>query len=277
MMSKKLYAVAVIGLVLGAVVFTIVRANSEEPETPFMNFLFRGGSQLGVQVREVRSDDVARLRLPAERGAVIEKVLPNTPASEAGLAEEDVIVEFDGEMIHSAAQLRRLIAETPAGRSVNFTVVRGGQRKSFSVKMREGSRHVFARTPGDELRIEPRIELDGLPNIVRSMVRTPARLGVQVQSLTDQLADFLRVPGKSGVLVASVSEGSPAQKAGLKAGDVIVSVNGKAVNEPQDLQQELRGDATSVQIEFYRNGQKQSQQVNLEPARTRQRGEGIRM
>ncbi|HEY2934775.1 MAG TPA: PDZ domain-containing protein [Acidobacteriota bacterium] len=280
MMTKKVWLTTLFGGVLVVGMVTFLRANSQEPEQrdePFMNFFFQGGAQLGVQVREVRSDDVSRLKLPAERGAVIDKVLPNTPASEAGLQEQDVVVEFDGEMIHSAAQLRRLIRETPAGRGVNLTVVRGGQRKSVSVKLREDSRHVFAGTPGREFRFEPRIELNGMPNIINSMVRPPARLGVQVQNLTEQLAEFLKVPGKTGVLVAGVTENSAAQKAGLRAGDVIVSVNGKAVNETQDLQEALRRDVTSAQIEFYRNGQKQSAQVNLEPPRARQRGEGIRM
>jgi serine protease Do len=245
-----------------------------------MLFAGREGGFLGLQLRDVRQEDVAGLRLPAERGAVVEKVVPESPAAEAGLKERDVIVEFDGEMIHSAAQLTRLVRETPVGRGVNLAVLRDGQRKSFTVKPREQkeSRALMRKFPDGPMNIEPWVNLDRMPRVITSIIGQSGRLGIQGQTLTEQLAEYLKVPQKSGVLIASVSEGSPAQKAGLKAGDVIVAANGKPIAETQQLQDVLRDrNQTSVRLDCIRNGQKLSFTVTLESTEKKQRGDGIRL
>lgn len=240
----------------------------------------RDGGFLGVQLREVRHDDVAALKLPAERGAVVEKIIPESPAAEAGLKESDVIVEFDGETIHSAAQLTRLVRETPVARSVNVAVLRDGQRKPFTIKLKErkGARALARPFPDGVPGIEPWLDLDRMPRVITSIVGQPGRLGVQVQNLTEQLAEYFKVAQKSGVLIASVTEGSPAQKAGLKAGDVIVAANGKSIADTRDLQEILRDRSqTSVKLDCVRNGQKMSFSVTLEASEKKPRGEGIRL
>jgi serine protease Do len=245
--------------------------------------VFFGGAQggyLGMQLREVRSEDVASLKLPAERGAVVEKVVADGPAAKGGLKENDVIVEFDGENIHSAVQLTRLVRETPVGRDVKITVLRDGQRTPLTVKLteRKGSRALAGRFPEIPFKIEPRIEIDRMPRVIGPLVvGQPARLGIQVQNLTEQLAEYFKVPGKTGVLVASVSPGGPAEKAGLKAGDVITGANGKTVAETHNLTEVLRDRSqNSVKLDCIRQGQKISITVNLQPAENK-RGEGIRL
>lgn len=238
------------------------------------------GGYLGIDLRDVRREDVSTLKLSAERGAVIGEVLAASPAAEAGLKENDVIVEFDGEIVHSAAQLRRLVRETPVGRSVNLVVVREGQHKSFAIKLgeRKESRAFTGVLPNEAFKFEPQFDFGRMPSVITSLIRQPVRLGVQVQNLTEQLADYLKVPGKSGVLIASVNEGSAAQKAGLKAGDVIVGANGKSIQDTKDLSEILREEQTaSLKLDCIRSGQKLSVTVALEPSDKRPRGEGIRM
>ncbi len=280
MKKSSVVTLAAVGiLVLGIV---ILAAPQRARDGDAFSFLItdREGGFLGVQLREVRHDDVAAWKLPAERGAVVEKIIPESPAAEAGLKESDVIVEFDGETIHSAAQLTRLVSETPVGRSVNVVVLRDGQRKAFTVKLkqRKGTRALARRFPDGAPGIEPWLDLDRMPRVISSIVGQPGRLGVQVQNLTEQLAEYFKVAQKSGVLIASVTDGSPAQKAGLKAGDVIVAANGKSIGDARDLQEILQDRSlTSVKLDCVRNGQKISFTVTLEASEKKPKGEGIRL
>lgn len=216
-----------------------------------------GGASLGISLEEVSADDVSRLRLTEERGARVRKVEDDSPAAAAGLQEDDVILGFQGDPVHSAAQLSRLVRETPGGRKVTLEVSRGGSRQKLTATLRDGGRVV---TPGDfnfDFDIPlPAIEIrpPRPPRAPRSP-RPPAdelrelrdfrelwggrrgRLGLTYLDLTDQLAGYFKVDG--GLLVTSVNEGSPAADAGIKAGDVIVRANGKAVGSADDLREEL--------------------------------------
>jgi len=164
-----------------------------------------------------------------------------------------VVVEFDGERVRSAAQFSRLVRETAEGQTVKMTIMRGGQKQTFEVTP---DRTMTSRLEIDEDRLHRDIErglrgLDRLPSFNfngrpfdwddRGMPsRTPrGRLGVQLDLLTPQLAEYFGAKD-GGVLVSGVTPGSPAEKAGLKAGDVIVSVNGQPVQDVGDLRSELR-------------------------------------
>jgi serine protease Do len=215
-----------------------------------------GGSRIGVAVRDVDQADVTREKLAAQAGAVVEEVRSDSAAAKAGLKSGDVIVAFDGERVRSARQLERLVAETPAGRTVKASVQRAGAKVDVDIT---------PETPANALRGPFKWESDALadlgPRIERDVKRRmPAtefhgeefprgeafrffgapgrgRLGVQVQGLTDQLATYFGA--KAGVLVSDVDEDSPAARAGVKAGDVITEVNGRAVSDAGDLRQEV--------------------------------------
>ena len=165
-------------------------------------------------------------------------------------------MEFDGERVRSARQFTRLVQETADGRTVKMAILRNGQRQvvdatpeaqSFSWTMDfDGDR--IRRDVERSLRNLPEIRafrmnpdfdfrLDGMPEIAG---RSRTRLGVSVQSLSPQLADYFGVKD-GGALVASVTPGSAAEKAGLKAGDVITSVNGDRVRDADDLTHEISG------------------------------------
>ncbi|MBI4456003.1 MAG: PDZ domain-containing protein [Acidobacteria bacterium] len=224
-----------------------------------------GGGYLGIHLRDVRSNDVSNLKLPSEDGVVVEKVLSGSPAAEAGLQQNDVIVEFNNERIHSAVQLRRLVWETLPGRSVLLAAIREGRRKSFNVKMVEGPRQFLPGIPEGAFEFELPFGLGWMRRFTPPASQS-VRLGVQVQDLTEQLAEYFRVPGKSGVLVTSVNEGSPAKKAGLRAGDVITAANSKAVTRTQDLSGILREERLrTLKLECIRGGQRLTIDVAVEP------------
>jgi serine protease Do len=204
-------------------------------------------SMIGVRLSEVTAETVKTLKLPKAEGAVVESVNPNSPAATAGVREQDVVIQFDGERVRSARHLSRLVAETPAGREVMFSVMRDGKRTDLRIAPTASDTGRFDPRVGgvidsDEIREqvenatrEIRRSLPDVMDGVREGMSTSnrAQLGVNVQPVSGDLAGYFGV--KSGVLVANVSPDSPAAKAGLKAGDVITAVNGKAIATAREL------------------------------------------
>ena len=229
------------------------------------------GSQIGVMVSDPDGQGATGVR--------IDGVDEDSPAAKAGVKEGDVVVEFDGERVRSARQLTRLVQETPEGRTVKMTVTRGDTRQTFDVTPEASSATWSFRLNEPELRAEierglrgfrappdrggPMFDFryDGIPGIVAPR----GRLGVQVETLSDQLAEYFGVKG-GGVLVSSVTADSPAQKAGLKAGDVITAVNGTAVRDAGELVEELRGtgDGREVRLDVVRDKKSTTVTATLE-------------
>lgn len=214
------------------------------------------GSWIGVSVRDVVADDVSKMKLQGPAGVVVEEVTGESPAETAGLKAGDVIVEFDGERVRSTRQFTRLVQETPSGRKVQASVLREGQRVPLSIEPQafgkgqyfDGEFPPFAKNwfmppvpPAPPApAAPPAAPAPPVPPAFRGFFdfdeligRGSGRLGVSVSDLQPQLADYFGV--KDGVLVTSVTSDSPASKAGLKAGDVITTLNGSSVSSPSDL------------------------------------------
>lgn len=237
------------------------------------------GVEIGVSVRDVGPND------KVQGGAVVEYVRDDSPAARAGIKEGDVIVEFDGERVRSARQLSRLVDETPADRTVKAAVMRDGARVDVQVTPAESS--AMAWFDGDRMRFERRIFPYGGKRLdapgftfepdwdIRRGDGTfdvfihpegRGRLGVNIEPLTPQLAEYFGT--KSGVLVSSVREDSPAARAGLHAGDVITAVGGKTVDDADDLIDAVRkaDDGTSLKIDYVRDKKSATATATLERA-----------
>ena len=207
--------------------------------------IFEGpGSRIGVTARELDAADLQRLKVTG--GVLLDSVTPDGPAAKAGMRGQDVIVEFDGERVRSVRQFTRLVRETPSSRSVQAVVMRDGKRTELSV------------TPAEAESVDVTIDADRIRRQVEEMTRMrpfegfefpfmwPTRLGVTVHELTPELAAYFGASG--GVLVASVTADSPASKSGIKAGDVITSVDGRDVRSAADLTRELRNRTGNVDV-----------------------------
>lgn len=222
------------------------------------------GAYMGITMEDVTADSVAKCKLSSETGVIVRSVEKGSPAEAAHLQENDVILEYAGIPVFSMAELTRLVQETPVDRTVNLVVSRDGKKINLTVKIAQRKGAALADrftviTPNDVLR---RFEFNPpggglfqftLPN-GRSRTlsfATPSRpqLGVTVEAVTEQMAEFLGVPGKKGVLVTSVTAGTPAASV-LRAGDVILSIDGKAVADPQDLTQALSSKAQGAKVEL---------------------------
>lgn len=249
-----------------------------------------GGSWLGVSLADTDAD---------RRGAKVRSVEDGSPAEKAGIRGGDVIVRFDGETVRSASQLARLVRETPAGRTVAIEVTRDGGTQKLSATLAEGSERTRALTldlPDLDIEVPPvpsppHAPLppgphvfswrgdDGRDLVFRMFGGGPRKLGIEYMEMGEQLAAYFKLGDRQGVLVTSVEADGPAGKAGMKAGDVVLKFDGKAIGDGSDLREavsEAEGGA-EVTITVQRDGRPMDLRVTLakpEP-RVRRRSVGI--
>src|SRR5262245_10688570 len=222
---------------------------------------FMGGSYLGIEMENVTAENMASYKLNAELGVIVRTVEKGSPAEAANLQEKDVILQYAGMPVFSTMQLARLVQETPEGRRVNLVISRDGKKLDLNVKLgkREGPLSMGERPEFDNDRgwgfagpggrsfgfevPEGRLPFGfSIPpgrdeEIIR---RDRPRLGVTLQSLTDQMGEYLGVPDRRGALVTSVAEGSAAAAANIKAGDVIIKAGERVIADPDDLLRAIR-------------------------------------
>ena len=256
---------------------------SEEP----MVQVFGGGGHIGVTIRDADKADMEREKLADQSGAVIEEVRSGSPADKAGLKAGDVVIEYDGEKVRSARQLTRLVQETPEGRTVKAAAIRAGKRIDVELTPDAGWRGYTGDRLGRDLeslsrdlrmKIEPELErlrdfrVEPFAFEFGGRIQT-GRLGITAQDLTPQLADYFGV--KDGVLVTSVTDGSIAAKAGLKAGDVITAIDGAAVDSVSDVRRRVErldeGKEFSIAISRDRKAMTLNGKLDDERVRVRRR------
>ena len=238
-----------------------------------------GSGWLGVETHEVTADKAKELKLAAERGVVLGRIVPDSPAAKAGLKENDVVTEINGQRVEGAAQFRRMIHEIPAGRSIQLTVWRDGRTQAISATLgKSEERHhamkMVTPTPGTfafrmpEIPEIPPMEWNG-----GMLAGGQPRLGIDAEDLSGQLGAFFGAPDGEGILVRDVNSGSPAEKAGVKAGDVITSLNGDRIRTVGDLREKLsakRDDKDrTVKLGVLRNKSEISLAVELPAAAAR--------
>ena len=203
-----------------------------------------GGSYLGVQTRDVSKENMAQFGLREVRGVAIEKVSENSPAEAAGLMNGDVIVKFNGEEVTSVRKLTRLINEVAPDHRAKITVLRGGAERDFDVTLgkRETPQFFDGNFKVENLPPIPAMPKGDFPALKEGDPRgflwtagANRQIGIGVASLTKQLGDYFGVEEGKGLLINSVRENSPAAKAGLRAGDIIIEVEGKEVKNNLDL------------------------------------------
>ena len=263
-----------------------------------------GGSYLGVGLFELSAERATELGMGAPRGIEVSSVAKDSPAAEGGLLKGDVILGFRGEAVVGGEHFVRLVRETPLGREVPVRVWRHGGETELTVKVgqRKGTQVYGLRLdcedgedcrhrsgdfpmPGIDFTM-PSIGLT-MPNLHIDlsrprMVLKSRALGAELEGLKnkEQLAEFFGV--ESGALVRSVDADSAAERAGLQAGDVIVSVDGKPVESSHQVGKLLRsaGSVETVPIEVMRNRVKKT--LTLEASRrgsderpSRPRGRGV--
>ena len=123
-------------------------APHQDREDRHVRIVMGGGSHLGVRLEDVGREDVARLKLSEERGALVKSVEGGSPADKAGMKAGDVIVRYHGESVMGASQLARLVRETPPGRTVPIEVVRDGAAQKVTATLGGDRRGAFGGSGG---------------------------------------------------------------------------------------------------------------------------------
>jgi|SRR5580704_10653471 serine protease Do len=242
-----------------------------------------GSSWLGVTIEEVSADKAKELKLPADRGVLLSDVQKDSPAAKAGLKSGDVITEFDGQHVEGALAFRRIVRETPPGRSVEVAYWRDGHSGSVSVALEDlsGQMRDYSRQMADQARQMAQMDKQMAQQVRQQMSEEPLvlnfpddagifagntpTLGIATQNLSGQLGNYFGAPDGQGVLVREVHDSTPASKAGLQAGDVITKLDGERVRDVSELRAKLaekRGDK-SVTLSILRKGSELS--ISVEP------------
>jgi serine protease Do len=212
--------------------------DDQEPADRSFSIFLDGGAYLGVGTEDITKENMGRYGMREVRGVGVTQVIKDSPAEKAGLRKDDVILRFDGESVTSARKLSRLVGESSADQTVRITISRGGAEQEVSATL---SKHNMANILGAGIRDDvlrgiekdwPQIK-SGDGDFVFSFGGN-RRIGVSTETLSKQLADYFGAKD-GGVLITSVTENSPAAKAGLKAGDVITAIDGEKVDSSGDV------------------------------------------
>ncbi|MCG3162344.1 MAG: Periplasmic pH-dependent serine endoprotease DegQ [Acidobacteria bacterium] len=205
-----------------------------------MNQLLKNGKvtrgYLGVLIQPITPEIAKAFNLVDARGALVGEVTSGGPAAKAGLAQGDVITELNGARVEDSRELRLKISQMAPGSSAKLKVIRDGAPREISVTLGELPNEKTAASNGNPENSSP----DGL----------------SVENLTPQIARQLDLPSNvSGVIVTDVQDGSRADDAGLRRGDVIQQVNRKPVSNTAEFDRAMKqAGGKSVLLLVNRNG-----------------------
>ncbi len=219
----------------------------------------RGGpnssSFLGVYLSEVGPETVQQLELEEEYGAHVSEVIDDSPAAEAGLAADDVIIGWNESRVESSQALKRMVSETPPGRNVQLKVVREGDTREIEVEIgQQGGMESSHGTRMPQVPWQhPQVDDWTPPAPPWQTGAQRPKLGVLLQGLTEQLGTYFGLEDRSGALIVEVIEDSIAQSAGLKAGDVILQIDGLQIETASEVQRTVSGLSGDTQITIMRD------------------------
>ncbi len=172
---------------------------------------------LGVQIQDVTRELAESFGMKKPQGALVSKVLPDSPAEKAGLQIGDIITEFNGQQIETSGDLPPMVGITPINDKATLKIIRQGETKSLDFKV--------GLLPDEADKLAEAKVAPKLPH---------NRLGVNVIDLTDTQRETLQI-AKNGVLVQDVAKGT-AKDAGIQRGDVILRIQNNVVRDAADFE-----------------------------------------
>jgi serine protease Do len=201
---------------------------------------------IGVEAQQVSEAMAKAMHLSQNSGALIAGVQADTPAARAGLEPGDVIISVNGQAVTNPRDLAIEIAAVQPDDEAKLQVLHEGESRTVALKV--------GQLPNEQVAANEHAR------------DSKERIGVALAPLSPDLGNQLNVPdGTRGVVVRNVEPGSPADQAGLEAGDVIVGVGAKKVTSPSEAASAIRGAAKdhAVALRIIRNGEPAFVAVNL--------------
>ena len=176
---------------------------------------------LGVAIQDVNQEMADYYGIEAKKGVFVADVFKGDPADAAGIKPKDIITEVNGQKVETTRQLTALVANIPVGQAIKVKLWRDGQVKTVSVKVaKRDDAKTAARSEPPEKREDA--------------------LGLRVSALTPEIAQRFNISEASGVIVIDVQNGSPADAAGVRVGDIIKEINHMPVGSQREYAEALK-------------------------------------
>jgi len=239
-MNKKMVFIA-LAVLLGIVTLIFFNPNSI---CSSKKNVARSKGYLGVSVERLPYS--LKKELDLKKGVRVTHVEEDSPADNAGITEDDIILEVDNKRISRPKTLARIVKKIKPGMEVKVLLIRDEDEKTVAVKIGERKRGPFYSLQSFE---NFHVNFKGFPY-----------LGVSLQKLNKELAKYFGVDSDDGALIVSIEKDSPAKDSGLKAGDVIIKIEGKDISSPSDVNDAISEAEIDdeISIEIIRHKKKKS-------------------
>lgn len=221
-----------------------------------------GSPWVGLYVQDIDDEMRDYMSIKEDYGILVNDVVDGSPADEAGLRETDIILKFSGEKIRDTRQLTRMVEGSRIGKKVELQIVRNKKKKKLKLRVEEKPERYYSNRNHLE---------HGIPDVsahrkIYNFGWGRPKLGIRMSNLNDELAEYFEVDADEGVLVLSVKKGGPADKGGLKAGDIIHRFDGKRIHNEEDLLDKLSkaDDNENIEIRIKRKGRNKKIEVRLD-------------
>lgn len=237
---KKRALVAILTMVMALPFFIISTASADNT------------AWLGIYTQTVDKDLKEAFDLESDKGVIVKYVVPDSPADQAGLRQGDIVLKIDNQPTDDADQLVDIVTGYNPGDEISMLIIRDGKEKTIKAKLDERENReeppITMHNPGRMWGPAPKAYTKTWKNSKFRSNNT--YIGIGLESMSDQLAEYFGVDNGTGVLVTEVYEDSPAEKAGLKAGDVITKVDGKDFDNVSDIQEAVRDKKEGEKIDL---------------------------
>ena len=223
--KKQIPIILLIGLISMLVLVTPLSAKSK--------------AYLGVYLSDIPESKYEKYEIKGHYGVLIQKVVKNSPAKEAGLKSRDVILEINGEKVYTHGQVTKMLSNYEPEQVIKIKILRDGKDKTFKVTLGK-KKGLFGEG-------------------------TKAYLGVYLEDLSDEDYDEIGLDDNYGVLVEKVVDDGPAEKAGIEDDDVIMEIEKDKVYTSDQVSKMLYSFEPEQEVEVlvFRSGDKKSFNVKL--------------
>jgi serine protease Do len=218
------------------------------------------GAFLGITSSGLSGTDAREAGLSSRNGAILHAVYSGTAADAAGLREGDILLTFGGEKIFDESDLTDMIDDREPGDRVSIKLVRDGEKMTVDAVL--GTR--------DDMESEHHGDSwdrfwDGIGSLFGDHHGSGPRLGVYVDEMGEQMAEYFQVEEGEGILLTQISRNSPAEEAGLRAGDVVIQVDDRNIRRTGDISRALEDKwGRTVPVTVIRKGERLEIPVTLE-------------